>query len=94
MIEASAPAAGVVNNHQAKLYNVTDSTTTVAGTTELNASANSQSRSHIVGQFTVTASKVFEIRHACNTTVNTIGFGDGAGFGEPEVYTTVKITQQ
>jgi len=92
IINASAPAYHV-NNHKAKLYNVTDAQDEIIGTSEF-ATANTDfatTRSLIKGEITIASSKSFEIRHRCALTRATNGLGDACGFGDIEVYTVVEI---
>lgn len=93
-IEAFAPAS-TVDLHQAKLYNITDSSDEIIGQAgyERNGSNDADSTSIIKGQVTITSSKTFEIQHRCSTTGTTIGFGRAGSFGVGEVYTQVKITK-
>src|SRR5690606_3425852 len=66
-IEADAPAYQV-SSHKAILYNVTDSTVELIGTTEMAGTADEvTSRSRVVGRVTIAGSKAFEIRHRCDT---------------------------
>lgn len=89
-IEAFATAMEV-NSHKAKLYNVTDSTNTLMGTSEYASSAGSgNSKSWVNGIFTITATKIFELQHRCVTTRTTYGLGFAAGF-DTEIYARVKI---
>lgn len=97
-IAASAPAFAV-NGHRTRLYNVTDSAITIIGTTE-NTSANTatdpvQTRSAVVGQFTITGAKAFELQHFADQSRNTYGLGrtTTSGAGIPEVYSVVEITK-
>ena len=90
-IHASAPS-WACNETRAKLYNVTDSTDVLFGTSEqAKAIYEVTPRSEIVGQFTIAGSKTFEIQHRCATTANVYGFGIPTGFGDVEIYTQVEI---
>ena len=76
----------------AKLRNTTDSTDTVIGNSSFgDTSGNVSNNSEIVGRFTISAQKVFEIQHRVQTTGTTNGFGVENGFGEVEIYTNVRI---
>lgn len=94
IIEASAPA-DQVNSHKAMLYNITDSSNEIIGTTARCGTAQStNNRSYITGTVEISSSKTFEIQDYCQTTRATDGFG--VSFGNPsvdEVYTQVKITK-
>jgi hypothetical protein len=87
-ISVTAPGYNV-NGHQAKLYNITDASDEIIGGTSFNS--GQQTTSSVVGEFTITASKVFEIQHRCIVTQATNGFGLAAGFGVGEVYTMVEL---
>jgi len=91
-IEASAPAIEV-GTHKAKLYNTSDSSDVIIGTSQHNRSDNNyaSSRSIVSGRFTISAQKNFELQHRCNDTRNTDGFGKACNFSVVEVYSDVKI---
>jgi len=93
-VTASVPA-NYCGRHQSKLRNITDNADTILGSTEYstsNASAyNGQSRSFIVGEFTIAGAKAFEIQTRVETTVASTGYGLAANFGVSEVYTVVEI---
>ncbi len=75
LVNASAPAKKATN-HQAALYNVTDSSYTQYGTNELaHITYLAQTRSFISARFTISSAKAFEIRHYSSHTVATDGFG-------------------
>lgn len=82
--EWEAPAY-LVNAHQSWLYNATAATEVKRGRSCYDT-AISTGRATV----TITETTAFEIRHRCQTTVQTTGFGPAAGFGT-EVYTSVKI---
>jgi hypothetical protein len=84
-IEASVPA-GSVGTHQARLYNITATATSLLGNT-----ANSNSPGYIRGIITVASVTVLQVEHRTTLTEATIGFGSAAGFGEDEVYTRVYV---
>ena len=92
-IYASLPAMHV-NNHKAKLTNVTDSSDTLIGTNDYAGSTNTgyvNTNSLIKGRFTIASQKTFEIQHRCATTLAGEGFGTGTSFGVVEVFTDVQI---
>jgi hypothetical protein len=90
-ISASAPAYDV-NTHKTRLQNITDTATTVVGTTEYIDVQNFQTRSFIEHVFTITASKTFELQHQCQTTAVTAGLGNqSVGFSAVETYAIVTI---
>lgn len=87
----SCPAYAV-NRHKARLRNITDSTTTLIGSSEYASFAGpSQSRSFIKGTFTITSSKTFEVQHRCQSTSNTVGYGVESNFSETEIYTIAEF---
>jgi hypothetical protein len=76
-IEATASAYRV-NNHQAMLYNVTDSAVEIAGSPSRSTSTGTdgvQSTSFIRGKLVLTQSKAFELRHWTQTAKSSNGFG-------------------
>lgn len=91
LIKASAPA-NTVSRHKAALYNVTDASYAAYGTSEFAwASDNDTTRSKISAVITIAGSKAFEIRHQCETTAATYGFGFSSNFSVTEIYTRVEI---
>ena len=81
--------------HQARLQNITDSSTTLIGTSGFSgfysgASYPSVVSSIIVGEFTISSAKIFEIQHQCESTTGSDGFGVQCNFGT-EVYTVVEF---
>lgn len=91
IIRATAPAFQV-DNHIARLYNITDASTTLTGTTEVTYSADTvMTSSSVTGRFTITAAKAFELQHKCTTTKATDGFGAAANLGVSEVYSVVEL---
>lgn len=90
-IGANAPGYNVLN-HQAWLYNYTDSAA-VADCTGSSADCNTSATtvSIIDGYFSITSAKEFEIRHRCTSTVATFGLGLASNLGNNEIYTQVKI---
>lgn len=90
VIEASAPAFSV-NNHKAKLYNITTAADTIIGSSS--DGSTSVDCSNIYTNVNLTSATTFEIRHQCQTTKSTNGLGTGGPQGVAEVYTQVKITK-
>jgi hypothetical protein len=88
VVDIEAPASGV-GLHQAMLYNVTDSVAVLYGTTEY-APSGCTTRSRIRGKIASSYPKVYEIRHQCQNSVATTGFGTAANFGT-EMYTMGQI---
>lgn len=90
-IHASAPA-WTVNRHKAKLRNTTDSTDTLIGiSSDARTTGEGFSNCEIIGRFTITAQKVFEIQHRVQTSSGTSDFGLENGMGVVEIYTNVRI---
>lgn len=90
-ITARAPAYRV-GNHKAIIYDVDDSATELLGTTErMNTAEDVQTWSVVEGTITLTTTKTFDVRHYAANTRATDGWGEPAGFGDNEVYTTCKI---
>ena len=82
----------ICGRHQTKWFNVTESADILKGSAEntTNGSGVAQTKSFISGRFNVnTSSKTFEIRHYCNDSRNTDGFGLSVT-GE-NIYTDCKI---
>ena len=84
--------ASSVGLHKAKLYNVTDSSDTVIGTSEQTVTSSVDTgASKIQGVFTITGTKTFEVRHRCSTTNADDGFGVANSYGDVEVYTSLEF---
>ena len=91
LIQAVAPAYAT-SQHLAILYNITDSANTIIGTVEYAYTTGVvATSSNVTGVFTITAQKVFELRHAAFATSATYGFGVAGSFGVVEVYAQVAI---
>lgn len=89
---ARTPTAAI--RHKAILYNITDTSNEIIGSSCMgagNTGDESQNDSIVIGQFTITSQKVFEIQHQISSTVGTSGFGYASDFGVVEVYTEVEI---
>jgi len=86
-VNISCPARRV-NNHQARLYNITDGAVALVGSSS-NANEGNYVLSHsfIKGRITITAQKVFEIQHICKTTGT---FGTACGWTD-EIYTIAEF---
>jgi hypothetical protein len=95
---ARAPICGA-NLNKASWYNVTDSAVVAYGTSD-NGAGNSTSDivttwTTMNCRFTITAAKVFELRHYTQQTKSTTGFGDAVGLsGAVEVYSVVEIIKE
>jgi hypothetical protein len=88
-ILAWAPAFSV-NNHQTRLRNMTDGSTTLSGLPNW-AASNQESVSFLAGRFTIADTKAFELQHQAQSSATTTGFGVAAGFGESEIYSQVLV---
>ncbi|MFL9899062.1 hypothetical protein PQR71_13010 [Paraburkholderia fungorum] len=87
-VQASAPSAGPNSSspHQAYMYNVTDASTLVMGTSEY--VIYGVTRSFVAGSFTLAATKSVCIKHFISGSA-----GFSASSGNAEVYTQVEITK-
>jgi len=94
-IRWSAPAF-FCQRHVTELFNITDSTSDGIGSTEFcNTTDGDQNRSIGSKRLTITGAKAFEIRHRCQTTATTNGFGVSHDFaGTGTVYTIVEIFKE
>jgi hypothetical protein len=88
-ISFSAPAYSA-GNHQAWLYNVTDGTVLIPGTSEYSGTANTRSGT-INCEVVLAASKVLEIRHYTFASQSNSGLGLASSSGQTSVYTEVFI---
>jgi hypothetical protein len=90
-IYATAPARST-NTHVLKLFNVTDSSDQIIGTTQRSVSGVGISNKSIVSSvITITSEKVFKLQHRSEASATTTGFGIAAGFGVVEVYSIIMI---
>ena len=91
-IFGSANVGYSVGTHSAKLRNTTDSSDTIIGSSEYIATTDGVSnKSFVIGRFTISAQKVFELQHQCSNTVNTDGFGVNISFVANQVFADVQI---
>lgn len=85
-------ASFYVDKHKSKLRNITDSTDTLIGQVIRSDSGfYSGGASIIIGRFTISAQKTFEIQTRVQTTRATDAYGEATGFGDAEVYIDVQI---
>lgn len=91
LIKWYAPAYFVAR-HQSFLYNATDATEVARGSSAFSTASGAGDPTLSVGSaiVTIASAKAFEIRHRCETTSATSGFGLAANFGA-EIYTRVEI---
>lgn len=90
----SAPSTGNAspNNNKAFLYNSSDSTYVLIGQTGVAVGGGGGTGIALVtGQFTITASKNFTVRHFTSLTVATSGLGSAISSGQAEVYTEAEF---
>jgi hypothetical protein len=84
----------LVNRSKVRLRNITDTSTTLVGTSEYASTAGAdqtQPRSWVNGQFTIATSKTFELQQFFQTAKATNGFGVETNSGEIEVYAVVEL---
>ncbi len=79
-------------NHQARLYNTSDTAVVEIGSNEFaHNSWGDYSHSVIQGTVTIAGSKNFEIQHYCAATKTTDGFGKANSFGLNETYVVAEF---
>lgn len=83
------------DQHQGRLYNITDSALLLLGTSGYSPSNGSGwvTHSFITGRFTIAGSKVLEVQHQSARTQATNGLGVPNSFGT-EVYTTLELWKE
>lgn len=89
----SCPALQV-NNHKARLQNITAGTSLLLGTVEFAVSTSAvQTRSFIAGSFDLAQTSLLEVQHQCTSTKTGAGFGTGGSFSvaDTEVYTVAEF---
>ncbi|MGZ3697110.1 MAG: hypothetical protein ACXWPM_02165 [Bdellovibrionota bacterium] len=93
-IEATAPAFAV-DEHAAKLYDVTNSTDILIGSSDYSNGVSSQSSSKIQGSFTVSGTTTYEIQQYCTTHTGGQDFGTNNTFisGTNLIFLQAKITK-
>ena len=91
-VSARAPAF-MVNNHKIFLYNTTDTSNALIGSSNYSDTTyQSSCDSTLLGRFTISAQKVFELKHDVDQTRSSNGLGVGVGLaGAVEVYAEVLI---
>jgi len=93
-IEGHSPTYGAADSNRAKIYNVTQSSDEVLGTTSHGLGTNTIAASFIDGEINSNGTDSFDLRHRVQTnTGNSRCFGDQSGFGERETYATLKLTR-
>ena len=93
-IYATAPAM-YVDQHKAKLANITDTSDILIGTNEQAGTDGVDyytTHSKVSGRFTLAAQKTLELQHRCSATQAAgIGYGFATNFSVVEVYSDVQI---
>ena len=90
-IDGSAPTYRTGYSH-VYLYNVTDSANEIYGYNAYVNTSNGAGRSHVVGRFTISSQKVFELRHYAHTVFATYGLGLFMNYNSlPSIYAEVLI---
>jgi hypothetical protein len=92
---AAMGQVALVDVHKMRFYNITDSSVAITGTSNYNiTSYQYQGTADLIGAFTITASKVFELQHYAKQTVSSNGFGVASTItSTDEVYAIVSITK-
>jgi hypothetical protein len=92
-IEGHAPFRNV-NSVQIAIYNITDSTYDIPGTSEYNQNTNNVTNtSRVCGQLNITSAKVYALRYRAAANTGTADLGVGAGFGISNVFAVLRITR-
>ncbi len=87
-INVTTCACGV-QNHQFRIYNITDSKSIAVSQNGYTLNSNDSISAVVV--VTISTNTTYEIQHRCTKTVADYGFGRGVGFGEDEIYTAVTV---
>jgi len=84
-----------VGNHQARLYNVSDSVEVDVGTSEkCGTEASTSTTSEIITRFTIASSKTFEIQHRCSDTNSSNGMGVGVSWSNTQVWAIAEFWKE
>lgn len=84
-----------VNQHQARLYNITAGAVIAYGLVNTADSVNQVSNvSQVLGRFTLAVQSVLELQHRCVTTNAGDGFGLAASFGNNEIYSHIEFRRE
>lgn len=94
-IAATSPAH-MVDGNKIRLQNITNNQTVALGSAARSSSTvgSATSLSYLDAIIALTVATTFEIQHMCATSRSNDGFGVATGLGDPEIYTTVKVTQR
>lgn len=89
----SCPARQV-NDHQARLYNITDTAVLLDGShIHAGSGGGVHNRSLIAGRFTLAAQKTLEVQHRCSLSRSDYGYGNLANFTD-EIYTIAEFWRE
>ena len=84
-----------VNRHKALLYDTTGTADLLIGASMFCDQGSVETISIIAGRFTIAVQSVLEVRHWCQTTVNTVGFGLESNIdSKSEVYTVAEFWKE
>ena len=87
--------AYMVDRHKTRLYDVTNTSSIRAGTTEYTSnSSNVNTRSFGWHRVTIAGNTTYRIEHRCQSTYSSSGFGLQVAYGEAETYTVVQIYKE
>lgn len=93
LIKVRSPAQ-TVNVNKARLYNISDAAVEISGSNNFSSDAANytQADAVVIGQFTISSAKIFEVQHRCAVTKPTNGFGIATSLAAVnEIYTTVEL---
>lgn len=81
---------------QARLWNITDGALELLGTSEENISGQTQgqTRSFVVGRFTIAGAKVFELQYRVTSSRADFGLGYSNTAGVDNIYTTIELWKE
>jgi len=90
-VRATAPALNTATN-KAKIRNISNSSDSIIGSSEMTGSVNHLSTSTVIGSFVLVSESIIELQHRCFTTnAATSGFGLASNLGVVEVYSEIEI---
>lgn len=90
-IVASAPAQSA-NQHRLVLWNDTDNTLVLTGTSESNNSTDGvTTRAFVRGRVTIASSKAFSLRHYTTSALATFGLGVAANINDPSATALIEV---
>ena len=91
-IDGDIPAF-LSSQHKTRLVDAVTGETLIIGTTGFtNGGTAAMTHSFIRGTITLSDAKTVRVEHRCGQS-HTLGFGYASGFGEPEIYSQVKVTK-